>query len=85
MNNNIEKKYNYTYLVIPTLKTFKYYGKVYFGVHITDDLNDNYICSSTILKKWCKKHPNDYYREIISFFETKQEAQHAEYELIHPH
>lgn len=83
--NKKEKTYNYTYLVIPTLETFKHCGKVYFGVHFTDDLEDNYICSSKILKKWCIKHPNDYYREIISFFDTKQEALKAEYEIIHSH
>lgn len=83
--NNKEKKYNYTYLVIPTEENFRHYGKVYFGVHFTDDLEDNYICSSKIISKWCIKHPNDYYREIISFFDTKQEALKAEYELIYPH
>lgn len=75
----------YTYLVIPTLKTFKHYAKVYFGKHQTNNLNDGYVCSSKIIKKWCKTHPNDYYREIIAFYNSEEELNRAEYELIHPH
>ena len=60
-----EKKYNYIYMVIPTKENFRFYGCIYFGVHFTDDLNDGYICSSSIIGKWVKKHPNDYKKIII--------------------
>lgn len=42
----MEKKYNYLYKI-----TNKLSGKFYYGVHSTDILDDNYLCSS----KWVKK------------------------------
>lgn len=78
-------KYFYTYLIIPTNKKSSMYGKVYFGKHITNNLNDNYIGSGIKIQRYLKKFPNDYYREIIKYYNTKEELNKAEYELIKPH
>lgn len=76
-------KYFYTYLVVLTEGSLK--GKVYFGKHITKNINDSYIGSGKILCSYLKKYPNGYYREIIDYYNSKEELAQAEYELIQPH
>jgi len=80
MNN-----YYYTYLVIPTNEKSSMYGKVYFGCHKTTNIQDGYIGSGKLLQKYLKKYPNDYYREIIKYYNSEDELNKAEYDLIHPH
>ena len=77
--------YRYTYLVIATNKKSTKYGKIYFGKHKTSDLNDGYIGSGKLLKRYLSKYPNDYYKEIIAFYPSEDELNKAEYNLIHPH
>ena len=77
--------YYYTYLVIPTNKRSTLFGKVYFGKHKTEKLDDSYIGSGKKIRRYIKKYPNDYYREIIKFYSSEEELNKAEYELIHPH
>lgn len=77
--------YYYTYLVIPTNIKSRLFGKVYFGKHKTENLNDGYIGSGTQILRYLNKHPNDYYREIIKFYSSEEELNKAEYDLIHPH
>ena len=77
--------YYYTYLVIPTNIKSRLFGKVYFGKHKTENLNDGYIGSGTQILRYLNKHPNDYYREIIKFYSSEEELNKAEFELIHPH
>lgn len=79
MNNT----FYYTYLVICTEGSFR--GKVYFGQHQTNNLNDGYIGSGNLLKDYLKKYPDGYYREIIKFYSSEEELNKAEYELIKPH
>ena len=76
-------KYYYTYFVLLTEGSLK--GKVYFGKRCTNNLNENYIGSGKILRDYLKTYPDGYYREIIKFYNTKEELSEAEYELIHPH
>ena len=78
-------KYYYTYLIVLTNPNSGLFGKVYFGQHRTNNLEDNYIGSGKILYNYIKKHPNDYYKEIIRFYNNQEELNKAEYELIHPH
>lgn len=73
----------YTYFVICIEGKFK--GKIYFGKHSTTNLDDGYICSSTLIRKWVKKHLNGYVRQIIAFYNSEKELNEAEYNLIHPH
>ena len=77
--------YYYTYLILPTCKDSGFYGKIYFGQHSTENLDDNYIGSGKLIKLYLKKHPNDYYKEIIKFYDSQEELNKAEYDLIHPH
>lgn len=76
----------YTYLIYITDTKSSLYGHIYYGQHRTNDLLDEYICSSKILsKKWFKRHPNGYYRKILQLYNSDEELNKAEYDLIHPH
>lgn len=76
----------YTYLIYITDSKSSLYGHIYYGQHRTNDLLDEYICSSKILsKKWFKKHPNGYYRKILKLYNSSEELNKSEYDLIHPH
>lgn len=78
-------KYYYTYLVYITNSKSSLYGKIYYGQHTTDNLADGYIGSGRILRDYLKKYPNDYYRKILKFYNSQEELNQAEYELIKPH
>lgn len=75
----------YTYLIIPTNPNYNFFGKVYFGKHKQAKENDNYICSSRIISKWCRKHPNEYVKLILNYYSSEEELNKAEFDLIHPH
>lgn len=77
--------YYYTYQIRLTNVNSHLNGCLYFGRHTTKDLNDNYICSGKIVKNYLKKYPNDYIKEILNFYDSQEELNKAEYELIHPH
>lgn len=81
----MDKLFNYTYLVYINNPESSLYGKVYYGKHSTNNLNDGYICSSLILQRYLKKYPNGYYRKILHLYNTKEELNKTEYDLIHPH
>jgi len=66
----MEKKYNYVYITTNLINE-----KQYVGDHSTNNLNDNYLGSGLYLKRSIKKHGNqNFKREILVFFNTKQEA-----------
>lgn len=76
--------YYYTYKIECTEGSFK--GKKYFGKHKTNNLNDNYICSSKILHSgYLKKHPNGYVKTILEFYNSIEELNAAEKKLISKH
>ena len=80
------KKYYYTYLVIPTNTNSSFYMNVYFGMKITYSLKtDNYTGSGRKICHYINKYPNDYYKQYIGFYNNVEELQKAEYNLIHPH
>ena len=60
--------YRYIYKITCTAGTFK--DKFYFGQHTTDNLDDNYTGSGRKITNYIKKHPNDYVKEIIAFYNT---------------
>lgn len=74
--------YRYIYKITCTAGSFK--DKFYFGQHTTNNLDDNYIGSGRKLLSYLKKYPNDYVKEIISFHNTEDELNKAEYDIIHP-
>lgn len=74
--------YRYIYKITCTAGTFK--DKFYFGQHTTDNLDDNYTGSGRKITNYIKKHPNDYVKEIIAFYNTQEELNQAEYDIILP-
>lgn len=75
--------YRYIYKITCTAGSFK--DKFYFGQHTTENLDDNYHGSGRKLQRYYKKYPNDYIKEIISFYDSQEELNKAEYDIIHPH
>ena len=58
-------------------------GKYYYGQHTTDNLDDGYKGSGGALKKYYKEHPHDFIKEILSFHDSYEELNQAEYDIIH--
>jgi hypothetical protein len=72
------KKYHYIYKT-----TNKLNGKYYIGMHSTNNLNDDYIGSGTLLKRSLNKYGKENYNmEILYFFNTREELQSKEKEII---
>lgn len=68
------KKYNYIYLT-----TNKINGKIYVGQHSTDNLNDGYIGSGTLLKMALKKYGiNNFSKEILAYADTQNKLDYLE-------
>ena len=72
--------YRYIYKITCTAGRFK--DKFYFGQHTTDNLNDGYKGSGHLITDYYKKHPNDYIKEIISYHNSQEELNQAEYDII---
>ena len=70
--------YRYIYKITCTAGSFK--DKFYFGQHTTDNLDDGYKGSGRKIGNYYKKHPNDYIKEIISFYNSQEELNKAEYD-----
>ena len=79
------KKYYYTYLVYLTNKESSLYNHIYYGKHETINILDGYKGSGKILCDYLSKYPNDYYFKIIKLYNSREELNKAEYELIKPH
>ena len=61
--------YHYFYKIIN-----KHNLKFYYGVHSTDNLNDNYMGSGTIIKRLVKKFGKDSFeKRILKFFKNEEE------------
>ena len=75
--------YRYIYKITCTTGSFK--DKFYYGQHTTTNLDDGYKGSGHFLGDYYKKYPNDYIKEIIAFYNTEEELNQAEYDIIHPH
>ena len=73
-----EKIHNYLYRITNTLNNMEY-----IGVHSTNDLNDGYFGSGTYLKFAVKKYNRENFtKEIISIFNTRDEALLAEKQAV---
>ena len=58
-------------------------GKIYVGLHITDDLNDDYLGSGKLIKLAIKKYGRDNFkREYIKVCETPEEMYNLEAEIV---
>ena len=72
------KKYNYVYKITNLIN-----NKIYIGVHKTNNLNDEYMGSGTIIKAAIKKHGLEKFKkEILFMFDTYQEALDKEREIV---
>lgn len=58
-------------------------GNFYYGIHSTTDLDDGYLGSGLLIEKAIKKHgPNNFKREIIQFFPSKEGARELERQIV---
>ena len=58
-------------------------GKIYIGKHKTQDLDDNYLGSGTILKRVIKKHGiNNFTKEYLFIFDNEEDMNSKELELV---
>lgn len=73
-------KYYYTYKITLTQGSLK--GKFYFGKHSTTKLNDNYKGSGVIIKQYYKKYPKGYIKEILAYYNSEEELNKAEKDII---
>lgn len=77
-------KYRYLYIVLTERSSLTNgLPGIYIGQHSTDYLDDGYIGSGKLLKKYLQKHPNKFERHILSYYNSKEELDKAEYEMIH--
>jgi group I intron endonuclease len=58
-------------------------NKIYIGIHSTSDINDGYLGSGNAIKNAVKKHGKENFsREVLYFFDTRQQAEDKEAELV---
>lgn len=63
--------------------TNKISGRSYIGMHQTTNLDDDYMGSGTILRRHYKKYGTDNFeKEILHIFDTKEEMANKEAELV---
>jgi len=83
MNRNdplVNRKYNYLYKIINTIN-----GKIYIGVHRTDNMNDGYMGSGKIIKRAQTKYGViNFTKEILHMFPTYMEALSSEKNIVTP-
>jgi hypothetical protein len=73
-----EKKHNYLYKVTCNID-----NTIYIGVHSTDNLNDGYKGSGTLLKRKVAKHGwENFTKEILQDYPTRKEMLNAEKEHV---
>lgn len=73
-----ERRYHYIYK-ITCLKN----GKYYIGMHSTDNLEDGYMGGGKRIKNSIKKYGKDAHRkEILGFFENREDLRNREIQLV---
>lgn len=75
---NIDKKYHYLYKTTNLINE-----KYYYGMHSTNNIEDRYLGSGIYLRRAIRKYGKDNFkREIIQMFDTREELVNAEQEII---
>lgn len=78
----MNKDLNYLYYIV-YMTVNKKSGKFYIGKHATNDINDDYIGSGTLLLRAIAKHGREFFeRTILYVFTTYEEADLVESELV---
>ena len=73
-----QNKYHVLYKTTCTIT-----GNFYIGVHSTINLDDGYLGSGKRLGNSIKKHGKEnHYKEILEFFESKEDAYNKEKEIV---
>ena len=63
------KKYHFIYKTMNLLS-----GRYYIGMHSTDELNDGYLGSGTLLRRSINKHGKENHSiEILEFLNSREE------------
>lgn len=71
-------KYHYFYKI-----TNKINNHFYYGIHSTDNVNDGYMGSGTLIKMAYSKYGTENFeKEIVRFFNTREEASQYESEIV---
>ena len=74
----VKRKYHYFYKITNNLNDHYYYG-----IHSTDNLDDGYMGSGTRLRYAYKKYGiENFTKEILKFFETREDAAKHEAEIV---
>lgn len=74
----VKRKYHYFYKITNNLNDHYYYG-----IHSTDNLDDGYMGSGTRLRYAYEKHGiENFTKEILKFFETREDAAKYEAEVV---
>jgi hypothetical protein len=77
MKQAVRRKHHYIY------KITRVDGKYYIGMHSTDNLEDNYFGSGTLLSKSIKKHGKDkHIKEILEHLPTREALKLRETEIV---
>jgi hypothetical protein len=75
---NKRKKYHYLYKTTNLINE-----KYYYGMHSTNNLEDGYLGSGTYLRRAIRKYGQDNFRrEIIKTFDSREALANAEKEII---
>lgn len=76
---NVEdRKYHYFYKITNNIT-----GQYYFGIHSTNNLNDGYMGSGSSLRRAKKEYGKENFtKEIIKFFNTRDDASVYENEVV---
>jgi hypothetical protein len=79
MSRADQRKHHYIYRITRTDGS----GKYYIGMHSTDDLEDGYFGSGSLLSKSIKKHGKDkHFKEILEHLPTREALKLREREIV---
>ncbi len=77
-NKSKDKKYHFLYKTTNLLN-----GKVYYGIHSTNNIEDDYLGSGSYFYRSLKKYGKENFkREILEFFDNREDLVKAEKELV---